>query len=247
MRNAKWTIGAVCAIGAVLGAAGSAGAQGLGSLFPFLNPSPPPAATGSVANPSALGTQEWSGQSGSSGHALMTSQAIVAAASDFPNCLERLWPDAARRGVTRATFDTYTRGLTPDLRIMDLMDTQPEFTKAFWEYLDLLVSDSRIKEGQAILGKYRDTFDAVEKAYGVDRHIVTAIWGIEFEIRDHERRPPCDPLDGNARLRRPQASVFPRRIPRHARNPQSRRCRARSPEGLMGGRFRADPVHADIV
>jgi lytic murein transglycosylase len=182
MRNAKWTIGAVCALGAVLGAAGPADAQGLGSLFPFLNPSASPAATGSVANPSALGTQEWSGQSGSSGHPLMTSQAIVAAASDFPNCLERLWPDAARRGVSRVTFDTYTHGLTPDLRIMDLMDTQPEFTKAFWEYLDLLVSDSRIKEGQAILAKYRDTFDAVEKTYGVDRHIVTAIWGIESKF-----------------------------------------------------------------
>jgi lytic murein transglycosylase len=62
---------------------------------------------------------------------------------------------------------------------MDLMDAQPEFTKAFWDYLDLLVNDSRIKRGQEILAQYRTTFDAMEKAYGVDRNIVTAIWGIE--------------------------------------------------------------------
>jgi lytic murein transglycosylase len=109
----------------------------------------------------------------------MTTEAILAAARNFPNCIESLWPEAEKRGVTRATFDTYTRGLTPDLRIMDLMDAQPEFTKAFWEYLDLLVSDNRIKRGREILAEYRPIFDAMEKAYGVDRHIVTAIWGIE--------------------------------------------------------------------
>jgi lytic murein transglycosylase len=59
------------------------------------------------------------------------------------------------------------------------MDTQPEFTKAFWDYLDILVTDARIQKGRQILAQHRATFDAVEKAYGVDRHYVTAIWGIE--------------------------------------------------------------------
>ena len=71
------------------------------------------------------------------------------------------------------------RALTPDLRIMDLLDRQPEFTKSFWDYLDLLVSDARIEQGRALLQRYRATFDAVERAYGVDRHIIAAIWGVE--------------------------------------------------------------------
>jgi lytic murein transglycosylase len=62
---------------------------------------------------------------------------------------------------------------------MDLMDAQPEFTKALWDYLDMLVSDARIKRGREILAANKATFDAVERAYGVDRHIVAAIWGIE--------------------------------------------------------------------
>src|SRR5581483_1863452 len=66
-----------------------------------------------------------------------------------------------------------------DLRIMDLLDAQPEFTKSFWDYLDLLVSEQRIADGRAILAKYKPAFDAVEKAYGVDRHVVAAIWGVE--------------------------------------------------------------------
>jgi lytic murein transglycosylase len=125
------------------------------------------------------GKDDWSGESGSSGHPLMQADAIRAAAANFDNCLAGYWPDAARRGVTQATFQHYTTGLAPDLKIMDLMDTQPEFTKALWDYLDMLVSDARIKRGREILAANKATFDAVEKAYGVDRHIVAAIWGIE--------------------------------------------------------------------
>jgi lytic murein transglycosylase len=166
----------VCAAGALLVSLNTAMAQ-------FQLPFSLPWSTGAVAPQAPLEkpayAADWSGQPGSSGHPLMTTEAILTAAANFRSCLEGLWPDAAKRGVTRATFDTYTSGLTPDLRIMDLMDTQPEFTKAFWDYLDLLVNENRIKRGREILAQYRTVFDAMEKAYGVDRHIVTAIWGIE--------------------------------------------------------------------
>ena len=79
----------------------------------------------------------------------------------------------------RQNFERFTAGLAPDLRIMDLMDSQPEFTKAIWDYLDILVNDNRLAKGREILAKYKPQFDAVEKAYGVDRYIVASIWGIE--------------------------------------------------------------------
>ena len=141
-----------------------------------------PATTGTIP-PVAPGTQvgapEWSGESGASGHPLMTAAAIRQAAANFHDCIERLWPAAARRGISRDVFITTTASLTPDLRIMDLLDNQPEFTKSFWDYLDILVNDARIEKGRELLQKYRVTFDAVEKAYGVDRYIVAAIWGVE--------------------------------------------------------------------
>jgi lytic murein transglycosylase len=62
---------------------------------------------------------------------------------------------------------------------MDLMDAQPEFTKSIWDYLDILVNDNRLAKGKEILAKYKPQFDATEKAYGVDRYTVAAIWGIE--------------------------------------------------------------------
>ncbi len=140
-----------------------------------------PLAPQSVPAPAAgpAGAREWSGQSGASGHPLMTADAIRVAAAGFGDCIAALWPLAARRGVTRETFERYTAGLTPDLRLMDLLDAQPEFTKSTWDYLDALVSDERIARGREVLAQYAPTFAAVERTYGVERHVIAAIWGVE--------------------------------------------------------------------
>src|SRR4249919_3433276 len=171
--------------GAVLATAALA-APVLGQSLDIRAPSGAPRATtgaAPAAAPAAAAAPtpapEWSGESGASNHPLMTAQAIRAAAANFRSCLEGLWPQAERRGVSRAVFDANVAGLMPDLRIMDLLDSQPEFTKSFWDYLDLLVSEERIANGRAILAQHRAAFDAVEKAYGVDRTIIAAIWGVE--------------------------------------------------------------------
>src|SRR5215831_19757952 len=169
------TLGAAALAATVSGGVtGEAWAQGF-DLFRLFSSNPP---TASVPQ-AATGVPEWSGESGSSGHPAMQADAIRAAAANFRSCLEELWPLAERRGVTRANFDAQVAGLTPDLRIMDFMDAQPEFTRSLWDYLDTLVSDARIDTGRKILAQYRATFDAVEKAYGVDRYIIAAIWGVE--------------------------------------------------------------------
>src|SRR5262249_44892192 len=118
------------------------------ALFPDIRSlfNPPPAATapaGEAGAPAAggAGAPEWSGEPGASNPPLMTAQPIRAAAADFRGCLAALWPLAERRGVSRSVFDANLARLTPDLRIMDLLDAQPEFTKSFWDYLDILVNE----------------------------------------------------------------------------------------------------------
>ncbi len=141
----------------------------------------PPAASPvpNSSNPSPGDETPWSGQSGASGNPQMTADAIRAAAADFNNCIANMWPDAARRGISRENYDRFTSGLTPDLHIMDLLDAQPEFTKAPWDYLDLLVSDDRIARGRALLAQYAPVFAAMQRTYGVDPAIIAAIWGVE--------------------------------------------------------------------
>jgi lytic murein transglycosylase len=169
MRHFAWTAMVVIALGAgvALAAPASRGAAVTTGTIPAVTPSP------SAPPP------PWSGESGASGDPTMTADAIRAAAANFHDCLDSLWPAAARRRISRVTFLAATSDLTPDLRIMDLLDGQPEFTKSFWDYLDLLVTDARIADGRAMLDKFARIFDAVEKAYGVDRYTLTAIWGVE--------------------------------------------------------------------
>src|SRR6202451_570520 len=168
-------------IAAALLCAGEARAQssgGLPNLFGNIF-SGPNAGTPPQAAPGTGGPQPWSGEDGASGHPLMTASAIREAAANFDNCVASMWPDAGRRNISQESFQRFTAGLTPDLRIMDLMDSQPEFSKSVWDYLDILVNDVRLARGREILAKYKPQFDATEKAYGVDRYAIAAISGIE--------------------------------------------------------------------
>src|SRR6202035_95638 len=175
---------AAAVVAAVLLVSGLANAQspgnGISNLFGNIfsgqkSATPAPSAPGSTSS-AAL---PWSGEDGASGHPLMTASAIREAAANFDTCVASMWPDAARRNIPQANFERFTTGLSPDLRIMDLLDAQPEFTKSIWDYLDILVNDDRLARGREILSQYKAQFDATEKAYGVDRYVITAIWGIE--------------------------------------------------------------------
>ena len=98
------------------------------------SPPAPPAgnsAQAQTAAPAGGAPLPWSGEDGASGHPLMTASAIREAAANFDNCVAAMWPDAARRGISQASFERFTAGLAPDLRLMDLMDSQPEFTTSW--------------------------------------------------------------------------------------------------------------------
>jgi membrane-bound lytic murein transglycosylase B len=103
----------------------------------------------------------------------MTASAIREAAANFDQCVAAMWPDAARRNISQASFQRFTSGLEPDLRIMDLMDSQPEFTKAIWDYLDILVNDNRLAKGREILPNKPQL--TRRKAYGAPRFIIASI------------------------------------------------------------------------
>ena len=178
------------------------------------------APTGSIPAQSDDG---WSGQPGASGHPLMQPDAILAAVADFKNCIERMWPEAARRGISRASFDAHAARLEPDVKIMDFVDAQPEFTKAFWDYLDLLVTDERIAKGRELLAQHAAAFDAVGARLRRRPPHHRGDLGHRDEIRRRRGRAAGDPLDRDARLRRAAAGLFQGRVSRRAGNPASRR------------------------
>src|ERR1700730_2470992 len=176
----KATAAAALVVAALL-LSGTANAQssggGLSELFGNIFSGP---SYGSPAQPQTSpgsgGGGMCSSEDGASGHPLMTASAIRQAAANFDNCVASMWPDAARRNISQENFQRFTAGLQPDLRIMDLIDSQPDFNKSIWDYLDILVNDNRLAKGSEILSKYKTPLDATEKSYGVDRYAIAEIW-----------------------------------------------------------------------
>lgn len=94
------------------------------------------------------------------------------------------WRDSFRqealgKGIDAELFDRAFAGITPDEDVIKADRSQPEFSRPVWAYLDSAMSSQRVATGRSRLGAQRETLDAIEQRYGVDRHILTAIWGLE--------------------------------------------------------------------
>ena len=103
-------------------------------------------------------------------------------AQDFQACLDRLRAEAAGKGVQAQTFETAARGLEPDAGVLEALDNQPEFKTPIWDYLAALVDEERIADGRARLDEWAAALERAEQAYGVDRHTVVAVWGVESDF-----------------------------------------------------------------
>jgi membrane-bound lytic murein transglycosylase B len=102
-----------------------------------------------------------------------------AGADNFQSWIERFWPSAKAAGITRQTYDLAFKGMTPDPKVVEAANFQPEYVKPIGEYIDRVVSDKRVETGKTKLVENKELLDAIEKRYGVDRHIIVAIWGVE--------------------------------------------------------------------
>lgn len=97
----------------------------------------------------------------------------------FRAYLESIWPHAQAAGVTRSTFDASLNGVTLDTKVLKPMAAQAEFVKPIWTYINGAVSTQRVEKGREMARAYQSALANIEARYGVDRHIVLAVWGME--------------------------------------------------------------------
>ena len=82
-------------------------------------------------------------------------------------------------------LDRIFKGVTVKRRVLELMDRQWE-AKPYCQYSPMFITRSMIKQGRKMLHDHSALFDRVEKEFGVEREIVTAIWGIESKFGRHK-------------------------------------------------------------
>lgn len=112
---------------------------------------------------------------------LCTSPAVAAPQGSFADFIAAFRSEALANGVSKASYDAAMSGLTPDPRVPNLVETQPEFTTPLWDYLDTRITSGRIERGKAALGRNGDLFSAIAGRYGVDPYVLGAIWGMETD------------------------------------------------------------------
>ncbi len=100
-----------------------------------------------------------------------------------------LWPEAKANGVSKATFDAAFAGVTPNLKLPDLVlpgqkaetpkkQHQAEFGSP-GNYFAEKTLGAVSSGGRTRAGRYGKTLAAIEKRYGVPGGVVLAIWGRE--------------------------------------------------------------------
>ena len=94
--------------------------------------------------------------------------------------IEGVWREAEAAGVRRTTFDrAFAANRTIDPEIITLSANQPEFDRTIGDYVSSIVNSDRIAVGRARLEQNAAILGDIERRYGVDRHVLLAIWGIE--------------------------------------------------------------------
>jgi lytic murein transglycosylase len=86
---------------------------------------------------------------------------------------------AAARGISAATYNAVMYALTPNMKVFDFDKSQPETVQPIWRYLSQRVTDWKINTGRMRVAETAPVFERIEAAYGVDRHHLCALWGME--------------------------------------------------------------------
>ncbi len=97
------------------------------------------------------------------------------------SCVASLKKQAIEAGVRPDIADRMLSSATFDEKVIRFSTSQPEHQTEIWDYMAFLVDAERIQDGKANLKKHGRTLASIEKRYGVDRHVVLAVWGIESD------------------------------------------------------------------
>jgi lytic murein transglycosylase len=107
--------------------------------------------------------------------------AATPAAASFESCVKTIRAEVLSAGIRPDIVNAAFKGIVFDEKAVRFSRTQPEYRLAIWDYMAFLVDDVRIADGAKMMRLHDKTLRAVEKAYGVDRYVLAALWGVESD------------------------------------------------------------------
>lgn len=124
------------------------------------------------------------------GISLALTSTTAYADAGFRKWIAQFQQTAVKSGISPKTYERAFRGITePDASVLDKANFQPEFRSQIWDYLDSRVNPYTVRIGQEMKAKHARTLTAIENHFGVDRHILLAIWSMESNYGAVLERP----------------------------------------------------------
>jgi membrane-bound lytic murein transglycosylase B len=108
----------------------------------------------------------------------------------FEVWMANLQREAIAEGISQKTLKSALSNVKPIPRVIKLDRNQPEFTLTLNEYLDQVVTASRVAKGREKLGEHRSLLARIFRQYGVQPHYLVALWGIETDFGAQSDRFP---------------------------------------------------------
>ncbi|WP_170583158.1 lytic murein transglycosylase [Ruegeria arenilitoris] len=112
---------------------------------------------------------------------LFATPALAQCGGGFNAFVRGLKAEAAQQGFDTATVDAFFNGVQQDPKVLKADRAQGVFQKPFIEFSRRLISQDRIRRGQAMAQKYDAVFDRIEAEYGVSRGVLLAFWAFETD------------------------------------------------------------------
>ena len=109
----------------------------------------------------------------------------LARTSAYRQFVNAFWHRAHRAGISRQTYKRAFRDRQPDMEVLEHLRRQPEFSLTAEQYLQQRLTEKRIMTGVAKLHEHSALLRRLQRRYGVDKHILLAIWGLESNYGTH--------------------------------------------------------------
>jgi membrane-bound lytic murein transglycosylase B len=124
------------------------------------------------------------------GSAFLALPSIASADQGFRNFVANFRSVALKSGVSSGIYDSAFAGIDSiDPEVLEKARFQPEFKAPVWDYFDNRVHERSVANGQGMAIKYKPWLDKIEARFGVDRHILLAIWSMESNYGEILKRP----------------------------------------------------------
>jgi len=101
------------------------------------------------------------------------------AAGAFAGFVAGVRAQALREGIRPEILNAALAGISPNPKIIQLDNHQPEFTLTWAQYRARVLPDSRLQAATTAYHRHVTTLSAVAARYGVEPQIIIGIWGLE--------------------------------------------------------------------